>query len=219
MKENETIGIIGLGRFGMSLAKELSKSHKEIVCIDKEEKKIKEILNYTEFAYVSDDLSKETLEELGFKNCETIVICIGEKIDISILTTLNCISLGVKKVIAKAASEEQGEVLEELGAEVIYPDKDSAIRLAKNIVSDSILEFISLSKDIEIVEIKLPRRYKGKMIKECDIRTEYNLNIVALKKGEDIATYINPEYIFNEKDKVVVIGNKKDINRFQRNKL
>lgn len=219
MKENETIGIIGLGRFGMSLAKELSQSHKEIVCIDKEEKKIKEILNYTEFAYVSDDLSKETLEELGFKNCETIVICIGEKIDTSILTTLNCISLGVKKVIAKAASEEQGEVLEQLGAEVIYPDKDSAIRLAKNIVSDSILEFISLSKDIEIVEVKLPRRYRGKMIKECDIRTEFNLNIVALKEGEEIQTYINPEYIFNEKDKVVVIGNKKDINRFQRNKI
>lgn len=219
MKENETIGIIGLGKFGMPLAIELAKANKEIVCLDKNERKVKEMLEYTEFAYVTDDLSKQTLEELGFASCETVVICIGEKIDISVLTCVNLISLGVKKVIAKAVSEEQGSVLEQLGAEVVFPDKDSALRLSKKILSDSILEFISLSKDVEIVEVKLPKRYKGKMIKECDIRTEYNLNIVALKQGEIIETYINPEYIFNEKDKIVVIGNKKDINRFQKNKV
>ena len=113
-KNAGTIGIIGLGRFGYSLAVELASKGKSIICIiiciDKDEKKVKEILEYTDYAYVSEDLTKETLEELGFKECETIVVCIGEKVDASILTTLNAISLGVKKVIAKAGNEEQGQV-------------------------------------------------------------------------------------------------------------
>ena len=113
-KNTSSIGIIGLGRFGMSLAIELASKGKSIICVDQDEKKVKNILEYTDYAYVSEDLTKETLEELGFKECETIVVCIGEKVDASILTTLNVISLGVKKVIAKAGNEEQGEVLERI---------------------------------------------------------------------------------------------------------
>ena len=169
-KNAGTIGIIGLGRFGYSLAIELASKGKSIICIDKDEKKVKEMLEYTDYAYVSEDLTKETLEELGFKECETIVVCIGEKVDASILTTLNAISLGVKKVIAKAGNEEQGQVLERLGAEVIYPDKDSADRLAKKILSNNILDFISLNENIEIVEITIPKRYVGIKLADTDIR-------------------------------------------------
>ena len=107
MDKKSTIGIIGLGRFGMSLAIELSSKGKNVICLDKDEKKVKEVLNYTDYAYVSEDLSKETLEELGFKECDTIVVCIGEKSDISILTTLNAISLGVEKVIVETEAFHQ----------------------------------------------------------------------------------------------------------------
>lgn len=212
---NGLIGIIGLGRFGMSLAIELAKSGKNIVCIDKDEKKIKEILQYTDYAFVSEDLSTETLEETGFKDCDTIVVCIGEKIDVSVLTTLNAISLGVKKVIAKAGSEEQGKVLERLGAEVIFPDRDSADRLAKRILSKNVLDFISLNDNIEVSKLLIPSRYVGKTIKETDIRNKFGLNIIALDDNGFINININPDFVFKATDKVIVIGNKKDILNFE----
>lgn len=215
-KNAGTIGIIGLGRFGYSLAVELASKGKSIICIDKDEKKVKEILEYTDYAYVSEDLTKETLEELGFKECETIVVCIGEKVDASILTTLNAISLGVKKVIAKAGNEEQGQVLERLGAEVIYPDKDSADRLAKKILSNNILDFISLNENIEIVEITIPKRYVGKKLADTDIRKRFKLNVIAIERDENIDINVSPSHVFKDKDAVVVVGNTDSIAEFEK---
>ena len=216
MDKKSTIGIIGLGRFGMSLAIELSSKGKNVICLDKDEKKVKEVLNYTDYAYVSEDLSKETLEELGFKECDTIVVCIGEKSDISILTTLNAISLGVEKVIAKAGNEDQGKVLERLGAEVVYPDKDSADRLAKKILSHNILDFISLNENIEIVEIAIPKRYIGVKLLDSDIRKKYNLNIVAIERDDNIDINISPNHVFKENDAIVVVGNTNNIAEFEK---
>lgn len=216
MDKKSTIGIIGLGRFGMSLAIELSSKGKNVICLDKDEKKVKEVLNYTDYAYVSEDLSKETLEELGFKECDTIVVCIGEKSDISILTTLNAISLGVQKVIAKAGNEDQGKVLERLGAEVVYPDKDSADRLAKKILSHNIMDFISLNENIEIVEIAIPKRYVGVKLSESDIRKKYNLNIVAIERDDNIDINISPNHVFKENDAIVVVGNTNNIADFEK---
>ena len=215
-KNAGTIGIIGLGRFGYSLAVELASKGKSIICIDKDEKKVKEMLEYTDYAYVSEDLTKETLEELGFKECETIVVCIGEKVDASILTTLNAISLGVKKVIAKAGNEEQGQVLERLGAEVIYPDKDSADRLAKKILSNNILDFISLNENIEIVEITIPKRYVGKKLADTDIRKRFKLNVIAIERDENIDINVSPAHVFEDKDAVVVVGNTDSIAEFEK---
>ena len=216
MDKKSTIGIIGLGRFGMSLAIELSSKGKNVICLDKDEKKVKEVLNYTDYAYVSEDLSKETLEELGFKECDTIVVCIGEKSDISILTTLNAISLGVDKVIAKAGNEDQGKVLERLGAEVVYPDKDSADRLAKKILSHNIMDFISLNENIEIVEIAIPKRYIGVKLLDSDIRKKYNLNIVAIERDDNIDINISPNHVFKENDAIVVVGNTNNIAEFEK---
>ncbi len=216
MDKKATIGIIGLGRFGMSLAIELASSGKSVICIDQDEKKVKEVLNYTDYAYVTEDLTKETLEDMGFKECDTIVVCIGEKIDVSILTTLNAISLGVRKVIAKAGSEEQGRVLERLGAEVIYPDKDSADRLAKKILSNNILDFITLNEGIEIVEITIPKRYIGVRIADSDIRKKYHLNIVAIERDEQIEINISPNLEFKENDAIVVVGKTDDIANFEK---
>ena len=216
MDKKSTIGIIGLGRFGMSLAIELSSKGKNVICLDKDEKKVKEVLNYTDYAYVSEDLSKETLEELGFKECDTIVVCIGEKSDISILTTLNAISLGVEKVIAKAGNEDQGKVLERLGAEVVYPYKDSAYRLAKKILSHNIMDFISLNENIEIVEIAIPKRYVGVKLSESDIRKKYNLNIVAIERDDNIDINISPNHVFKENDAIVVVGNTNNIAEFEK---
>lgn len=215
MKEKSTIGIIGLGRFGMSLAMQLANDKRRVVCIDKDEKKVKEALTFCEYGYVTDDLSQKNLEELGFKNCDIVVICIAEKTDVSILTTLNVVALGVKKVYAKALSEEQGQVLQKLGAEVLFPEKDSADRLASRILSNNILDVINLSNNIDITEIKIPSKYIGTSIRNSDIRSKFGLNIIAIERGEVITTNIDPDYLFEENDAIVIIGNHKDIISFE----
>jgi len=214
-KKVGSIGIIGLGKFGMYLAHELIKAGKEIICVDKDDFKVQKALEFCEYAFVTEDLSTKTLEELGFKECDMIVICIGEHMDTAIYSTLNALNLGVRKVISMSNTEEQGVVLEKLGAEVIYPYKDSSDRLAKRILTNDVMEFISLSDEIEITEVKIPKSFLNKSIIELDIRKKYGLNIIAIEQGEKTITNIDPLYIFNETDKLVVIGEKKNLRKFE----
>ena len=124
-------GIIGLGRFGYALATELIASNADIIVLDKDEEKVRSMREHTENAFVVSSLDKKTLLETGIQNCDTVIVCISEKMDVSILTTLHLKSMGVPTVIAKASSQEHGEVLEKLGAEVVYPERDMAIRTAQ----------------------------------------------------------------------------------------
>ena len=124
-KEETAYGVIGLGRFGEALAIMLAQSGKEVIVVDRDESKIKEMRQYTECAFVTENLSAETLKEIGIQNCDVVVICIGEKADVSILITMSVIEMGVPRVIAKAFSPEQGAVLEKIGAEVVYPERRS----------------------------------------------------------------------------------------------
>lgn len=208
-------GIIGLGRFGTALAKSLAEAGKEVLVIDNSEIKIKNIRSYTENAFVVDDLSKEALEETGIQNCDTVIVCIGEKIDVSILTTLNVINMGVRRVISKAFSYEQGLILKKIGAEVVYPENDMAIRLARKLTSTSILETIELMDDIEISEIKLSARISNKSILDSKIRQRFNINIIVHEHNGEIKIDILPSDILHEGDMIVVVGQKKNIAKFE----
>ena len=211
-----TIGIIGLGKYGLYLAEELAKQGKSLLCIDKNESKVKKVSNICETCFVCEDLSQKSLEEMGFKECETIIVCISEQLDVAILATLNCINLNINKVIALSNSEEQGFVLEKLGAEVIYPYKDSVNYLVKKISNNNFLDFIALSDTVEILEIKVPRAYVGKKIVDTEIRQKFGLNIIAIDKKNQIITSIDPNYVFEKDDAIVVIGSKDDLIKFQK---
>lgn len=208
-------GIIGLGRFGFSLAATLAEAKKEILVLDSSESKIKQIRHLTDNAFVVGDLTKEVLQEAGIQNCETVIICIGEKVDVSILTTLNVISMGVPRVIAKAISLEQGKVLEKIGAEVIYPERDMAVRLAKRLLSSRVMDYIALNDDITITELKLNSKLAGQTIQQAGIRNRYKLNIIALQHEKDTTTEISPDMVLRENDIMVVVGNKENINRLE----
>ncbi|MEG1500689.1 MAG: TrkA family potassium uptake protein, partial [Clostridiales bacterium] len=123
-------GIIGLGRFGLALAETLARMGKEIVVLDSHEDKIKMVQDKVSYGFVAKRLDKATLSEAGIQNCQTVIICIGEEVEASILATLNVIELGVPQVIAKAISYDHGKVLSKIGAKVVYPERDMAVRLA-----------------------------------------------------------------------------------------
>lgn len=212
---SESYGIIGLGRFGTALAKKLAEAGREVIVVDRNENKVKELRNYTDFAYVADELTKEVLEEIGIQNCDTVVVCIGEKIDTSILVTLNVVNLGVKRVIAKAISKDQGEVLEKIGAEVVYPERDMALRLAKKMLVSSVMDSITLDNDVEISEVMVPPKMVGRSVEEIRLRQKLGLNIIAIEHGGNTETQIEPEYVFSKGDVLVVIGKSESVSKFE----
>lgn len=211
--EEMSYGIIGLGRFGSALAATLAKAGKEILVLDCNEEKVRSMRNYTEHAYVVKDLQKETLRETGIQNCDTVVVCIGDKVDVSILTTLNVINLGVPKVVAKANSPEQGEILEKIGAQVVYPEKDMAVRLAKRLISKRIFNLFELDQNVDISEIKMTAKLAGKTVLEAQLRNRYGVNIIAISREGWLTTDIRPEYVLDQGDTMVVIGDRDKIKR------
>lgn len=209
-----SFGVIGLGRFGTALAKSLAESGKEVIVIDCNEDKVRELRHFTEHAFVAENLTKETLEEIGIQNCDTVIVCIGEKIDTSILTTLHVVSLNVPHVIAKALSQDQGAVLEKIGAEVVYPERDMALRLGKRLVSQNFLDYISLDNEVEIQQIPVTEAMIGRSVQETDIRQQYGLNIIAIEREHVTEIEVSPQYRFSEGDIIVVIGKAENIKRF-----
>ena len=145
-KESASFGVIGLGRFGTALAITLAQAGKEVIAVDRDESRVKELRQYTDYAFVADSINSDTLKEIGIQNCDVVAVCIGEKIDASILITMSVIDLGVPKVIAKASSVEQGEVLKRIGATVVYPEKDMAVRLGKRLISSTFMDYIEIGR-------------------------------------------------------------------------
>ena len=213
--KHTTFGVIGLGRFGTALAKSLAEAGKEVIVVDCNESKVRELRHYTEHAFVAEDLTKETLEDIGIQNCDTVIICIGEKIDTSILTTLNVVSLGIPQVIAKAISRDQGAVLEKIGAEVVYPERDMALRLGKRLVSNNFLDYISLDNEVEIQQIPVASKMVGMTVQEFNIRQKYGLNIIAIEHNHHTDVEFSSSYQFKAGDIISVIGQTGNIERFE----
>ena len=210
--EKNTYGIVGLGRFGHALALELAAAGAELVVLDKEEEKVRELREYTENAYVVHALDKKTLSETGVQNCDVAVVCIGEQLDISILTTLNLVSLGIPTVISKASSMEHGEILEKIGAQVVYPERDMAVRLAHRLEAVRMLDFIQLSEKLNISKMIMPERSVGKTVVEANLRgrfaglsgrawralRRFGVNIIAVENDGKLIETITPDYAFKK---------------------
>lgn len=213
-KSTTAYGIVGLGRFGEALARELAKSGAELLVIDRDEERVREMRELTENALVVNTLDKKTLAETGIQNCDIAIVCIGEHMESSILTTLNLVSLGIPSVISKATSPEHGEILTRLGAEVVYPERDMAERLANRLVNNSVLDFIQLSEKINISKLITPEAFIGKTVQEVGLRSHFNLNIIAIQNGADVLEHVVPTYRFQTGDILIVSGNKEGIQRF-----
>jgi trk system potassium uptake protein TrkA len=214
-KDEKLYAVIGLGRFGFALAEELAKKGKYVLAIDHDREIVNRAAEFTDNAFVADALSAENLTACGVADADVAVIGIGAKIDVSILVTLNVMKLGVKRVIAKATSAEQGEVLERLGAEVIHPERDMALRTAGRLASPHILEYISLSDTVDIMELTLTDRVDGKTVLELNVRQRWGLNIIAIRRGGEVNISITPQTTVSAEDTLAVVGRTDNIRRFE----
>ena len=212
-KKEKLYAVIGLGRFGFALAKRLAESGKDLIVIDKSETVINDAVTFTDNAYLMADLSKENLRNVGIQNCDTVIIGIGGNLAVSILTSMIVLQLGVPHVIAKALTEEQGSVLEKIGAEVIYPEREMGIRLANRLLAPRVMEYIALNDDISITEISIPESAQEMTVQEMNVRQRYGLNIIALKRGEEVTVNITPQTVLRAPDILAVVGRHDQVNR------
>ncbi len=206
-----TYGIVGLGRFGTALAYDLAESGSEIIAMDRNEEKVREVREITENAFLVKNLDKKTLVETGIQNCDVAIVCIGEHMDTSILTTLNLVSMGIPKVIAKAMSTEHGVILEKLGAEVVFPERDMAVRLASRLETERMLDFVQLSEKINVSKMTVPDKIIGKSVEEINLRKRFGLNIIAIENNDVVMDTITPDYHFKSGDILFLAGSKDGI--------
>lgn len=212
-KDENSYGIIGLGRFGAALAHELALSGADLVVLDRDEEKIREIREYTENAFIVKNLEKKTLEETGIHHCNIVILCIGEQLDVSILTTLNLVSLGIPRVIAKAASAQHGEILEKLGAEIVYPERDIAVRLARRLEASHVLDYIQLSEKLNISKLVIPEAAVGKTVLDVNFRGKFGVNIIAIENSKTLYESVRPDYVFESGDILFVSGTRDGLNK------
>ncbi len=211
--EKNIYGIVGLGRFGMALAMELANAGADLIVLDRDEEKVREMREYTENAFVVPGLDKKTLAATGIQNCNVAVVCIGEHLDTSILTTLNLVSLGIPTVISKAASAEHGEILEKLGAQVVYPERDMAIRLANRLEASRMLDYIQLSEKLNISKLLVSEKMLGKTVLEVNLRKHFSVNIIAVENDGSLIEAVGPDYEFRKGDILFVSGAREGLNR------
>ncbi|SFD83711.1 trk system potassium uptake protein TrkA [Lentibacillus persicus] len=209
--------VIGLGRFGGSICKELSAEGRQVLAIDLDEDRINEFKNIASHAVIADSTDEATLKELGIKNIDHVIVAIGDNIQASILTTVVLTDLGLSKITVKAQNDYHEKILKRIGADqVVHPERDMGKRIAHNIISNNILDYLELSDDHSIVEVKAGRKMGGNSLAKLDIRANYGCNIVAIKREKDINVSPAAEEVLNEEDILIVIGADKDISRFEK---
>jgi len=199
--------IIGLGRFGLSLVKELHRMGLDILAVDLDKNKVNLARDYATYAVEADSTDEQVLKTLGIRNFDVVVVAIGENVQSNILTVILLKDMGVPMVVAKAQNHLHGRVLEKIGTDlVIYPERDMAIRVAHSLVTKSVLDHINLSSEYSILEIITPNLFVGKTIRENNIRKKHQVSVIAIKRGEEIIVNPTPEETILAKDILVVLG-------------
>lgn len=175
--------VIGLGRFGFSVAKTLAKYDAEVIAIDSQEERVKKAADFVAYAVQLDAIDEKALRSVGVQNVDTAIVSIGENIEASILVVMLLKELGIRNIIAKAVTTLHGKVLENLGVNrIIFPERDMAIRVAHSLIRPSVLEQLELSQEYSIVELPTPDNLIGKTLKDTQLRTRYGVNLIAIKR-------------------------------------
>lgn len=209
--------VIGLGRFGGSICRELTDQGLEVMVIDKDEEKVNEFADIATHAVIADATDENALNNLGIGHFDHVIVAIGENIQASILATLMLKEIGVHHVTVKAQNDYHEKVLRKIGADhVVHPERDMGKRIAHYIVSNNILDYLELSDEYSIVEIMVNRAIVGRSIIELDVRAKYGINIVAIKRGKNIIVSPQAEDRLEMDDILIVIGADEDINRFEK---
>lgn len=205
--------VVGLGRFGHYLSLTLAERGADVVVIDKDANAVEAIKDRVFQAVIGDGTSRNVLENLGVANAEAVVVALGPKMEESLLTVHNLKEIGVKRIVAKANSDAHGKILEALGAdEIVFAEKETAVRVGHRLGNRNLLDFLPLNDRYSIREIVVPEHFIGKSLRELDLRSRFEVNVIAIKRMEEIL-FPGGESLLNSNDHLVVLGSEKALNR------
>ncbi len=216
MQKKKTYAVFGLGRYGTAVAKELVENGMEVIAVDTDQKIVNDAAAYLPVCKCADVTDAEVISRLGIGGIDTVIICMASNLEASVMAVTLCKEAGVKTVIAKCANEMQQKILLRVGADqVVFPENEAGIHLAKNLLSSGFIDMISLSKDVSMVEIDIRSEWEGKNLIELNLRKKYGFNIVAIKKGERVTATINPEQVLDADTTLIVIANTANLRKLK----
>lgn len=209
--------VIGLGRFGGSICEELSKEGMRVLAIDIDEQRINEYKNIASHAVIADATDEQSLQALGIKNMDHVIVAIGDNIQASILTTVILSELGIEQITVKAQNDYHEKILNKIGANVVvHPERDMGRRLAHSLMSQNIIDYLELSEEHSMVEVKASDKMVGKNLIELNVRAKYGCNVVAIRRNKDMIISPEPKLTIKKDDILVILGADDDISYFER---
>ena len=205
--EKKQYVVMGLGRFGTSVAKQLEANGCMVLAVDRDERRVNNVAEYVTRAMCVDITDEEAILELGLSNFDGAVVSIGHNLDAAIFAVMSAKEQGIPKVIAKAYDETQGKILTKVGAdEIVYPEREMGYHLAKNLAFGRLLDSVELTADYSIAEIPLLREWRGKNLIELKLREKYHVNVIAVKRGSDLEITPPADKPFRDGDVMVILG-------------
>ena len=210
--------VIGLGNFGLYVAKTLFEEGHEVVAVDSDKARVQAINSNCSEAIVMHATDKERLQALGLETMDAVIVSTGTKISTSILICLFLQEIGVKKILAKAVDSDHGKILKKVGAtEIVYPEKDMAVRVARGLSTPNILDFIPLAEDYSLVQVDPPKFFIGKSLKELNLRARYRVYVIAVKElvPENFILVPHADFIIKDSDLLMILGKTDDIKKIK----
>ena len=208
----KTYAVFGLGRYGTAVARELVANGMEVIAVDTEQRIVNAVADDLPICKCADITDPEVIRQLGIANVDVVIVAMANNLEASVMAVTLCKEAGVPTVIAKCANEMHQKILTRVGADkVVFPENESGIRLAKNLLSSGFVDMVSLAKNVSMIELDIKSEWVGKNLIELNLRKKYSINVVALRKGDAVSVDIDPHAALLESDKLIVIANTEKI--------
>lgn len=210
--KKKSYAVIGLGKFGLSVAKTLAEGDQEVMVVDICEERIKEIADEVTYALQADVTEAGVLESLGLGNMDVVIVSIAENMEASILATIFAKDAGVPRVVVKAMNEIHSEILTRVGAdEVVFPERSMGLRVARNLMTEGFSDMFELSPTFSMVEFPIPEKWVGKSLVELRLRERLNMNVVGIKNKDTVKVDLDPEEALKQGNVLIVVGNNENL--------
>ena len=204
----KTYAVFGLGRYGTAVARELVANGMEVIAVDTDQRIVNAVADDLPICKCADITDPEVIRQLGIANVDVVIVAMANNLEASVMAVTLCKEAGVPTVIAKCANEMHQKILTRVGADkVVFPENESGIRLAKNLLSSGFVDMVSLAKNVSMIELDVKSEWVGKNLIELNLRKKYSINVVALRKGDAVSVDIDPHAALLESDKLIVIAN------------
>lgn len=216
MKTNNSYAVLGLGRYGYAVAKELVESGAEVLVVDSQENVINDVVDEFPLCKCADITDEDAITQLGISNIDVVIIAVASNLETSVMATTLCKDAGVKTVIVKCANERHCKILSKIGADkVVLPEYESGIRLAKNILSSGFVDILELTNNISLVEFDVKPEWVGKTLIDLNLRKKYSINVIAIQQDNDVTTEIDPNKPLESTMKLIVVANRNKLEKMR----